>query len=758
MDLTRFRQILSAFVDSASDLDITKGNLAVQISNEIITAELKTRDGALIVVEGGTAHRAESWIVHRVALADMLAQRILDNVTTTRTFVTPQAELLGRLDAAPTDTPIPTNDALATLQSSLDSRPAGTCSVLYLTSDAGEGKTTLISRLAVDQARRFRENKSDWLLVPISLSGKPFLRFEDVIIASLMNQLRFQRLYFNAFVELVRLGVIIPALDGFEEVFVETADGDAVSSLGTLIRQLGGEGSIMIAARKAYFEFRSLETQARLLDSLPDADVTFARLQLSRWGEQQFLQYCRLNGVTDCERLYSEVTARVSRDHPLVTRAVLVRRLVEIAKQQPDYSFLAALRPESNTFFLRFIDQILEREAAEKWIDKLNDPAQPLLTLKEHHQLLGYIAEEMWASRRTLLSGEMLDSLAEIFCDSAGKSPVVARQVRERLKQHALIVSSGGNRREFAFDHDNFREFFLGEQLGSSLLTQQSSDMRKLMRVDLLPGWTLDMAVSTIGARVTDAFSVMRRLIDCAEAEGPSSYVRENAGALAIRLLEWDRDQPMTVTDLVFPSDAIQGRSLKAVTFMRCYFRRTSLASTTLRHCAFYECEFENIDLDKSATVEGCKIGSGTVIRAVGSTRSGEHVDVYDPEQVQGLLALAGFHREPGQAELPLRAVVIDPKFAIFERAVQSFQRSTYVSLGTFRLRMSIHAKEFFDNVFPDMMAAGILQQETHGPGAHDRYRLGVPMGMIAAALAESNGSYDRCLRVIDALRQRSPR
>src|SRR5207245_686027 len=101
----------------------------------------------------------------------------------------------------------------------------------YLTSHAGEGKTTVINELAVEQARKFRRSETDWLLVPISLAGKPFLRFEDVIVASLMNQLRFQRLYFDAFVELVRMGVIIPALDGFEEVFVETAEGDADKDL-----------------------------------------------------------------------------------------------------------------------------------------------------------------------------------------------------------------------------------------------------------------------------------------------------------------------------------------------------------------------------------------------------------------------------------------------------------------------------------------------------------------------------------------------
>ena len=756
MDLVRFKQILSAFADSEDNLEIRKGGyLAIQIGNEIITADLNVREGSVLVSEGGSVQRAERWIVHRIAMLDLLADRIIENVPTTKTFVTPRAEVLDRLEISPTDATSPVEDALKSLRESLDQRPAGTCSVLYLTSDAGEGKTTIINELANDQARRFRSHETDWLLVPISLAGKPFLRFEDVIVAFLMNQLRFQRLYFDAFVELVRMGVLIPALDGFEEVFVETADGDAVSSLGTLIRQLGGDGTLLIAARKAYFEFRSLETQARLLESLPNLDVAFARLRLERWGKGEFITYCDLNGLQDGERLYSEVTSRVAPDHPLVTRAVLVRRLVDIAKAHSDFSFLADLQPEADTFFLRFIDQILEREASEKWIDKDNEPPKPLLTVREHHQLLSYVAEEMWISKKAVLSGEILDSLAEIFCESSHKSPVVTRQVRERFKQHALIVSVGGSRREFAFDHDNFREFFLGEQLGWHLLNKQLADIRKIMRVDLLRGWTLDVAISIIGAEAGSFVPALECILNAAHAEGPSSYVRENAGGLVLRILERIVDHAVNVEDLVFPADGIRGRSLQNVTFRRCYFRSTSVSSKRLRNCQFEDCEFERLDLEGSAVVEKCMIRRGTVIRVIGASRAGEHIDVYDPRQIREILSTAGFIFDDGQSELPFEPSSIDSRLPIFEKAIQSFQRSTHVNTGTFRLRLSVNANQFFNEIFPDMKRAGILEEITHGPAAHDRYRLGVPMSVIASALAESRGSYTKCLDIIRERRSR---
>lgn len=751
MDTTRFKRILSAFVGSDDQLEIKGGTLVVQLGNELIDARLSQKDGSLLVTEGGVIHRAERWLVHRVALLDQLAERILSHTPEVGTFVTPKGELLERINDAPNDDAAVVDDGLSALAGSLERRPGGTCSVLYLTSDAGEGKTTLISCLARQQAKKFRARDVDWLLVPISLGGRPFLRFEDVVVAALMNQLRFQRLYFDAFVELVRLGVLIPALDGFEEVFVETAEGDAVSSLGTLIRQLGGEGTLLIAARKAYFEYKRLETQARLLDALPGTDVAFARLKLQRWGRDQFLHYCQLSGLTSGEALYSEAVARVGADHSLLTRAVLVRRLVDIAKEEEDLSFVSRLEPESDTFFLQFIDTILQREAHAKWIDKLNDPPQPLLSVEEHHKLLSYIAEEMWISKTGALSGDLLDSLAEIFCDTFGKTPIVTRQVRERLKQHALITATTTGRKEYSFDHENFRDFFLGEQLGRHLLALQASDLRKLMRADLLQGWTLDVAASVIREANADLAPIVKAAVEVAQSEGPSSYVRENAGGLLVRLLNHATDSAV-LEHLAFPVDALQNKAFQGVLFKHCYFRHTSLAGTSLLGCDFQDCEFERLELHQSTHIRNSLLGGTTLVRTLSLPRGEDLTDIYDPRRISNLLALAGFGQSPASAQFDLTLdQAEDRRLTIMEKALQAFHRSTQVSVGTFRLRLSIHASQFFDEILPELEAVGVLEKVTTGPAAHDRYKLGMPLRIIGEAIANSERSYERCLQSIRA-------
>jgi hypothetical protein len=193
MDIDKLKSVLKTFTASEDQIETKGGTLMVQLGADLITADISKTGGTLYVTEQGVRYTAEQWILRRVAQVDLLADRILANIPKTPTFVTPRGQMLFSLEQSPTEELIPAKNAVAGLRTILDQRPAGTCSVVYLTSDAGEGKTTVIQYLARQQAEAFKRKESDWLLVPISLGGRPFLRFEDVVVAALMNQLRFQR-------------------------------------------------------------------------------------------------------------------------------------------------------------------------------------------------------------------------------------------------------------------------------------------------------------------------------------------------------------------------------------------------------------------------------------------------------------------------------------------------------------------------------------------------------------------------------------
>jgi len=67
----------------------------------------------------------------------------------------------------------------------------------------------------------------------------------------------------------------------------------------------------------------------------------------------------------------------VKPDHPLLTRAGLGQRVVELAKASGS-DFVNTLSPQTTNEFKWLVERVLEREATEKWINKFGDPPSPL--------------------------------------------------------------------------------------------------------------------------------------------------------------------------------------------------------------------------------------------------------------------------------------------------------------------------------------------------------------------------------------------
>jgi hypothetical protein len=743
MDHTRLKEVLLAFADDPTTLYFEKNELVVQIQQELISARLQQDGGDLYVEENGVSMIASQWVATRIAQLDQLAYNITQYVQENPVFINTSSHLLDQLRGTGQDSFSATENTREVLCEILGRRPAGMCSIQYLTSDAGEGKTTLINQLAREQAERYRKKLAKWLVVPISLGGNPFLRLENIIAAGLLNQLRMRRFFYEGFIELVRLGFIVLALDGFEEVFVETA-GDAVSSLGNLIRDLKGEGTVLIAARTAYFDFRQLDQQARLYDSLPNYEVGFAKLSLDRWTQREFLEMCGAYGLPMGDAVYERLGRVLPADHPLLTRAVFVRRLIDLAKDD-DLGFLDSAA-NLNDFFSPFIDSILDREIRFKWIDGSSGVSMPLLNLTEHHEVLQLLAEEMLLNKRTALPLSSCQDYADIFCDARKKPSMIARQVRDRITSHALLITDA-TKTQVSFDHDHFREFFLGELVGLYLLSGADADIRKVLRVEALSGFTLDTAVSTCVLRSATASALINRIQAVAKTEGAGSFVRENSGGLITRILNrFEEHTNSTVADLAFPSNALE-RSLRLVTFEHCYFQGTAL-SHNLVGVRFVECDFAWVEITEGQQFANLSILNSTVHALTVIRQNGDSREYFEPGIIAALLRSQGVDlgvSAPSRTEKEI--LHEDENIVIVRKLVTLFTRNTILSEKVLTLKFRTSYAQFESDVLPELLRSGFVVEVTNrGAGTQRRYRLARSIAQISAMLAGCNGSFDTFL------------
>lgn len=755
MDHIYFKKILKTFADKDVEIDLERGQLIVQVHDNIIEATLLNKLGNIYVKEDeGEPVSAERWIIDRIARLRQLADRMLDYIDENLHFVTPVGTFLDQLDHSPDEKQESVPDVVCKLQQVL-SRPLGAASsVIYITSDAGEGKTTVINKLARDQAQLYKEGKADWLLLPISLGGRTFLRLDDVAIGSLVNKFRFHLLNYDSLMALSRMGVIVLALDGFEEMFVETASGDAISALGNLVHALDSSGTVLVAARKAYFEYQSINTQSILYESLGKASVAFSKISLQRWEKSSFITYCEKRALPDGKQVYKRVSEILGPEHPVLTRAILVKRLVDVLEdtsvREDFYSNLLKNRDDSTTeFFDQFVNTIIEREV-DKWIDKVGTPARPLLTLEQHHKLLSDIAEEMWVSSTSSLRADVMDFLSEIFCETLGLRPDTVRQVVERTKQHSLISSARDQGKSFGFDHEEFFHFFLGKALSNHVLNHDYSNLRVLTQNRTLPSLSIDIAVHNLRLNDIDGRITTQELSDICKSEARGSCMRENCGAIVCRLLTDTDGDEVSISNMEFPSHSLRARIYNHLSFTDCFFYPSSLEETSLNHVSFKNCEFQRLILSSTQDIETVSFTKSTIHSL--RMPSGER-ELFDPDQIAAFLVHSGFIIDIISDEVSAQNIQqfkIDNDLALCDRALRPFWRATEVNENVFRVRLGQNASLFLSNVLPALLDNGILKEVGYrGKGKQSRYRLAVPLEAINNAYSRSSGRFVEFIRIL---------
>jgi hypothetical protein len=748
MNITDFKRIITSFADRPSDLEFDKGQLLTEIRGELIQAKITTKNDVLFVEENGIEEPAMSWIKNRIACLPQLASRIIDYIPFDKNFVNTHGKLLDELEYDPNEIEqnvCNTNDKLIEI---LGRKIPGTSSIVYLTSDAGEGKTTLINHLAHKQATNFKEKKSDWLLLPVPLGGRPFLRFDDIVIASIVNNLRFRYFYYDSFIELVRLGLIVPAFDGFEEMFMQSSTGEALSATGELINKLNSSGSMLIAARKAYFDYKSFSSQAKLLDNI-SSSVSFARMSIQRWTKVQFIEYANKKGVSNSEEIYNLVSDKLKNtSHPILTRPVLVKQLIEVFNGLGNVSDLVTKLESVNNYFPAFVNAIIEREANLKWIDTSGEPYKPILTVEQHYELLSLIAEEMWVNNSNCLKDSILDLITELYADQNKFNIQTNRQIRERIKQHALIVRDEPNNPVYRFDHEEFFEFFLGIVIGDKVLSNRVQDIKSLLKKSQLPYQTIESIVSEIKSNTKDLLKIKDSLDNVIRGENKLSYAKENAGNLVLRILSNEMTSPITIDAYEFPINSLYTIKIENITFNESHFQSTSLNSSYFTNCKFINCQFDRLEINNSTTFKNVEF-IDCEITTIFDTH--KEKGVYDKFSINLLLKnrnatlTTSSENDSPIIEFP---IIEDEDLELTEKALRRFIRqNTPINDGIFKLRLGNSADHFFKKILPDLLKHNILVELDYiGQGRQRRFKLGVTFERIENALNSCKGCYESFL------------
>lgn len=756
-----FIQVLKLFTDPSEPVIRERDTILASVNGDVIDIKCKLKGPDLWIDSDGKEVEASFWIAGTLAKLDLLARRIIEQCKQDPNYISPTAAISRTDQLDNGEIPRVSTDALADVIRLVNDRQPLETNVIYITSDAGEGKTSLIVEIARQRAVSYLNDPSLPLIIPIALGGKHFLRFDDITAGALQNRYRFPFLYYQSFMALVKLGFVVPAYDGFEEMLVENSSGEALSAMSHLLDELESQGTLIIAARKTYYEFESMRIQEKLFDSISQNAVSFSNVKLNRWTKGQFIAYCEKSAVPRASMVYEDLSSVLDANHSLLTRPVFVKELVRLVCEETDRRmFIERVRNAGADYLTELIRAMVEREAHQKWINRAasHEIGEPLLTIEQHMNLLASIAGEMWSVRRESLTTDLLELVTELFCESERMTPFVTQQTKSRIKGHAILISSSYSSKSVEFDHEEYRNYFLGQWLANLIGSHSKSSKHNVATAlgrGLMSGAALDAAVSSIRKRKGFDVNVAADfLVDLAHTDSHASFIHENAAAMLARLLSTLQISgghgEVIVKDITFPPNALNGVTLSNVKFTDCYFSSTKLEQTTIYECEFRNSEFEHISITSTTKVFRAQMFD-TVVNSIRSTDGNEY---WAPRDKEVLLRDIGFvfsEEASNQSQGAYTAPEIEEEMISLRKVLRYMLRSTHISESVIRIKLGSGAHMFIEEAMPILEAKGVFQQiPNHGGNLQKRYKLVRSLVAVNSAVEGSSGSFKKFLELVE--------
>lgn len=309
--------------------------------------------------------------------------------------------------------------------------------ILLINGSAGIGKTIAIQRLALERALNYNEEKTS-LVLHVESRGRLLTFIEDLMAYSL------QRLQlsvtFNQVPVLIRNGLVLLAIDGFDELGDPSGYDLAWAQVNELLNDVRGYGQVLLAGRETFIGKERIFKDIRGLNKNKDVVQT---LTLEPPSPNNAVQWLKNNGWSDeniesCKDLF-ELGA-------YSLRPFFLRRLIE-----PDFAE-SFQQTTSDSQLETLIDLMIERE-----ITKFGEPVEKQWPEKETRkrfikEYMREVARELAESQSDAISEETLELLVEHVAQVIDEkiSTDVVKILVNRAKAIAFLIND---------DRPTFRRF-----------------------------------------------------------------------------------------------------------------------------------------------------------------------------------------------------------------------------------------------------------------------------------------------------------
>ncbi len=581
--------------------------------------------------------------------------------------------------------------AIEILDSLLDEDDLDATRVIMLTGEAGAGKTLVLRELVRRRAKAYLDGRTRKLLLYVNAQGRALARLNEALATELQD-LRVSLTY-HSVATLSRLGLLVPVIDGFDELLGVSGYDDAFSSLGSFLERMEGEGQLLASARSVYYEEEFLE-RANGASTSGEAMWTCKPVTLLGWDEDDQSKYLTKIGTarglseSDIAKLRTRTRGAFKHDESqLASKPWFFAKTVDLLLADPEFSGGDHLLDELVHGFLR-------REQRGKLLDRQQ---VPLLEIDQLERLLGELAEEMWNQETRELDYHSVREVAEITLAGSDLSESVQSIVTERMPTTASLATGGDRQGSIAFEHEVFFFYFLAKAINRYL--SGDSDMRLILSRSSLPEEVAEHLSSQLqrsgqlasGERLQ---AVLDRLSGAASTKWRrTTQVRENGGLIAMAVLRAFSKNSGAVESRRIRALSFPGSNLAGVTMEGCFLddvrvQRTNLSQTKLLDCRSSDLVLVEPRLSPDTTrleIKGLQTSQVIGLKLWSKERLEE---VYDPVEIEEILRRCG--APIPQLSQPERRAVPEKMRGLLERVVRAYGKRNTICTSDENLTKAI--------------------------------------------------------------------
>jgi hypothetical protein len=561
----------------------------------------------------------------------------------------------------------------------LEGKTADATLVVMVTGEAGAGKTSVLQQLVSNQADQYVLGRAETLFLYVNAQGRALARFNEALATELQD-LRAQLTY-HAVSTLVRLGLLVPVIDGFDELLGIGGYDDAFSSLAQFIEELDGQGQIIASARSTYYE-QEFVARANRASTLGSQIWRQVPVQVLAWGEQEFESFIVQRAAADYSGALesSALRARVERvfrgrNASLRSKPLFVARTVDLVIAGIDLS------AEGN-LLSQVVEAFVERERKDKLRAR---SGQSLLTASQIYGLLTDVAEEMWNQEARELDRRSAQELAELALLDSGLDDDALRIVVKRMPDLAFLMP-GDKTGSIAFEHETFFYYFLAARFATKLTSDVGIPALLLGR-SVLPQELAQSILSELdelSPAPSTSDLVARLSMSASTSSSRGAQVRENAGVLVATILEarCTESNPgvgLRLSNVVVPGASLRGVVIRDSLFDGIEFRRTDLSSTKILNSRARQTTLREVLVDSSRTrLEMDGLDAASSVLGLRITDGSNVRSVYEPHEVHSILESIGAVAPSKGEDVPYRRVS-EEILGVLQRFVRAYNRSNPV-------------------------------------------------------------------------------